>query len=109
MSIPQKKYGLIGKSLEHSFSKGYFTKKFAENGIDAHYENIVLDNIEAVTLSLSQGFSGCNVTNPYKETIIPFLDELSGTAAVIQAVNTIEFKPSQLNSAAIDNSAATIK
>lgn len=92
MNKEQKKYGLIGKNLAHSFSKGYFTQKFEDNEINARYENISLPTIEAVTPILLKGYAGCNVTIPYKESIIPFLDELSGAAELIRAVNTIEFK-----------------
>ncbi|MFT5823511.1 MAG: shikimate dehydrogenase [Crocinitomix sp.] len=92
MENPQKNYALIGKSLTHSFSKTYFTQKFQEKEINASYENIELDAISAVTQVLAQNYSGCNVTIPYKEAIIPFLDELSAEAKMVQAVNTIEFK-----------------
>ena len=92
MNNKTKKYGLIGKSLAHSFSKGYFTQKFADDRIDAIYENISLSKIEAVRPVLLEDYAGCNVTIPYKEAIIPFIDELHGAAEIIQAVNTIEFK-----------------
>ena len=88
----KKKYGLIGKELEHSFSKGYFNKKFEVEGIDAVYENISLPEIEEVKEVLKAGYSGCNVTIPYKEAIIPYLDGLSDEAAKIGAVNTIAFE-----------------
>ncbi|NOQ72644.1 MAG: shikimate dehydrogenase [Crocinitomix sp.] len=92
MENSQKKYGLIGKSLDHSFSKAYFTQKFQDKGINARYENIELEKIADVVAIFTQNFDGCNVTIPYKETIIPFLDELSAEASLVQAVNTIEFK-----------------
>jgi shikimate dehydrogenase len=92
MENQQKKYGLIGQKLEHSFSKAYFTQKFQEKAINAVYENIELETIDAVITILTQGYAGCNVTIPYKEAIIPFLDELSTEANLVQAVNTIEFK-----------------
>lgn len=88
----KKKYGLIGRELEHSFSKGYFNKKFEAEGTDAVYENISLSEIGEVEAVLKAGYSGCNVTIPYKETIIPYLDELSEEAAEIGAVNTVQFK-----------------
>ncbi len=92
MEESQKKYGLIGKKLEHSFSKAYFNEKFQVNDINASYENISLESIDAVSEVLKQNFNGCNVTIPYKETIIPYLDELSEEAKQVGAVNTIEFK-----------------
>lgn len=92
MEESQKKYGLIGEKLEHSFSKAYFNEKFQVNDINASYENISLESIDAVSEVLKQNFNGCNVTIPYKETIIPYLDELSEEAKQVGAVNTIEFK-----------------
>jgi shikimate dehydrogenase len=92
MTEKQNKYGLIGENLTHSFSKAYFTQKFTEKGIDALYENIELGSIEDVRSVLLQDYRGCNVTMPYKEAIIPFLDELSAEAKLVNAVNTIEFK-----------------
>lgn len=89
----KRKFGLIGQKLGHSFSKGYFTKKFDELGIAAEYVNIELADIAEVKTVLAEGgFSGCNVTIPYKEAIIPYLDELSEEAKAIGAVNTIAFE-----------------
>lgn len=91
-----RKYGLIGKSLSHSFSKSFFTQKFSNERIDATYENVELDNISQVKLILDSGdFSGLNVTIPYKQEIIPFLDELSAEATQIGAVNTVVFRKSK--------------
>ena len=84
-----KKYGLIGKSLQHSFSKNFFAKYFEQHGIDAVYENIELASIDSFN-SVKENFEGFNVTIPYKESIIPFLDELDSVAAEIGAVNTIK-------------------
>ncbi len=92
MEETRKKYGLIGKNLEHSFSKAYFNEKFEVNGINASYENLSLESIDAISEVLKQNYSGCNVTIPYKEAIIPYLDELSDEAKQVGAVNTIEFK-----------------
>lgn len=86
-------YGLVGYPLTHSFSKRYFTKKFEKEGIkDAFYELFPLENIhEFPSLVLDKGLilKGLNVTIPYKQQVIPFLDELDETAAAIEAVNTI--------------------
>lgn len=88
-----RKYGLIGKSLGHSFSKAFFEEKFAAEGIAASYENIELAQIDEVKRVLQHdGFSGLNVTVPYKQEIIPFLDELTEEAKSIGAVNTILFR-----------------
>ena len=87
-----KRFGLIGKSLGHSFSKSFFQDYFNSNSIEAVYENIELEEIDEVALVLQQGFAGLNVTIPFKETIIPFLDRLSHEAEEIGAVNVIQFK-----------------
>jgi len=87
-----RKFGLIGKKLGHSFSKKYFTDKFAHEGItDASYELFELPEIAAVKELLRQEpeLVGLNVTIPYKEVVIPLLDELDEAAAGIGAVNTI--------------------
>jgi shikimate dehydrogenase len=86
-----KTYGLIGKSLGHSFSPGFFKSFFEDNGIDACYTLIELDAIGRVKPILDEAYHGLNVTIPYKEEIIPFLDELSPEAKAIGAVNTIVF------------------
>lgn len=86
-------YGLIGKTLKHSFSKKYFTEKFADAGINSRYELFELPEISAFP-ALLDSFSdlrGLNVTIPYKEVILPYLDELSPAAQEIGAVNTIKF------------------
>lgn len=87
-----RKYGLIGKRLDYSFSQAFFTEKFTAEGINAVYENIEIPEIEAIRQVIDRGgFSGLNVTIPYKESIIPFLDELSAEAMAIGAVNTVSF------------------
>jgi shikimate dehydrogenase len=88
-------YGLIGKTLSHSFSKDYFEKKFSELKLTGYsYENFELENIELFPLLIKENpeLKGLNVTIPYKEKIIPFLNELSGEAKEIGAVNCIQFK-----------------
>ncbi len=86
-----KKYGLIGRSLGHSFSRRFFTSYFEKEGIDASYENIELQEIGEVPAVLQAGYAGLNVTIPYKEAIIPYLDELSEEAEKIGAVNVVAF------------------
>lgn len=84
-------FGLVGKSLSHSFSRSYFEKKFIENELKDHfYKNFELETIDQFSDVLkTQNLKGLNVTNPYKESIIPFLDELSIEAKEIGAVNCI--------------------
>ena len=89
-----RQFGLIGYPLSHSFSKGYFTEKFLKEGIDdCHYDIFPLESIEDFVDLCEQhkNLAGLNVTIPYKEKIIPFLDELNNEAAAIGAVNTIKF------------------
>jgi shikimate dehydrogenase len=87
-----KKYFLLGKSLSHSFSKNFFTKYFAENAINASYSNLEIAQIEEVNSIFESGFHGLNVTIPYKEAIIPYLDEITEEAKQIGAVNVVQFK-----------------
>lgn len=85
-------FGLVGKSLLHSFSASYFNKKFYKEGVDAEYLSFELENIQDFKALINKKkLSGLNVTIPYKESIIPFLDELSNEAKNIGAVNTIQF------------------
>lgn len=87
------RYGLLGKNISYSFSQGYFTQKFKDLGLMDHsYENFDLQKIEEVKDVLKQeDIRGLNVTIPYKQEIIPFLDELDPKAKQIGAVNTIQF------------------
>jgi shikimate dehydrogenase len=85
-------YGLIGKSLSHSFSMDFFTKYFAENAINASYSNFEIAQIDEVKSILESGVHGLNVTIPYKEAIIPYLDEITDDAKQIGAVNVVQFK-----------------
>lgn len=93
-----KQFGLIGKTLGHSFSKSYFESKFNKEDInDAVYSNFPLKSIKEFETLISQySFCGLNVTIPYKISVIPFLDELSEEAKSIGAVNTIKFKNKKL-------------
>jgi shikimate dehydrogenase len=88
----KKTFGLIGRDISYSFSKGYFTEKFLNLGLDNYrYENIEIDDISQFKEAISKipDLRGLNVTIPYKETVIPLLDKLSGKASKIGAVNTI--------------------
>ncbi|MCH2231408.1 MAG: shikimate dehydrogenase [Crocinitomicaceae bacterium] len=85
-------FGLIGKSLGHSFSKTFFESYFKENDIDGAYSNFEINSIDEIKTILTKDIQGLNVTIPYKEEVIPFLDGLSDEAKAIGAVNTIEFE-----------------
>ncbi len=94
-----KKYGLIGKSLSHSFSKNYFTQFFKEQGIDARYDLLEFENESALKKFFEKevyNYSGLNVTIPYKETVIPFLDGCETAISKINAVNTIKVSKDNL-------------
>lgn len=87
-------YGLIGKSLEHSFSPVYFKEKFEREGIsDAFYNLYPLKTINEFNQLITDftELSGLNVTIPYKQEIIPFLDDMDENAKEIGAINTIKF------------------
>lgn len=85
------KYGLIGYPLGHSFSISYFNQKFQDENIDAVYENYEIPSIDALleVLSSNPELKGLNVTIPYKEKVMPFLDTISPEAIAIGAVNVI--------------------
>ena len=87
-----KQFGLVGKNIEYSFSKSYFSEKFEREKKKYHrYVNYDIKNIKDFkkVLKSSPTPSGLNVTTPYKKSIIPYLDKLSKEAMEIQAVNTI--------------------
>ena len=87
-----KKYGLTGFPLTHSFSKRYFTEKFETEKIDSTYDNFEIDNISKFPEIIINNpeLIGLNVTIPYKEQVISFLDELNDSAREIAAVNTVK-------------------
>lgn len=86
------KFGLIGKNIGYSFSKGFFTKKFEEEALNHTYENYDIDAIASFNdiVGSIQGLRGLNVTIPFKEAVIPYLDKLHKKAQKIGAVNTIK-------------------
>ncbi len=89
-----KKFGLVGKDISYSFSKKYFTEKFSKELFDdCTYENFDIPTIEEFPNVLKENpdLKGLNVTIPYKEAIIPFLDTMSDKAFRIGAVNVIRF------------------
>lgn len=87
-------YGLIGHPLGHSFSKDYFSRKFKDEAIDARYLNFDIPDISALKDVISENptLRGLNVTIPYKQQIIPFLDCVDPMAAEIGAVNVVKIK-----------------
>ena len=86
-----KKFGLIGKNIEYSFSKKYFSEKFKKENLDCTYSNFDIENISQIESILQKNWiSGYNVTIPYKQDIIKFLDEIDEVAKAIGAVNTIK-------------------
>lgn len=91
----EKVYGLIGQTVSHSFSKAFFDEKFFREGLrDHHYELFQLSNIKEIETLIkdTKGLSGLNVTIPYKEQVIQYLDEVDPAAQKIGAVNVIRFK-----------------
>ena len=89
-------FGLIGQSLTHSFSKDYFSKKFQKEGKDeCEYLLFELESIEQLPhlIKSHSNLTGLNVTIPFKEQIIPYLDELDDTALSIGAVNVVKLLP----------------
>jgi shikimate dehydrogenase len=89
-----RQFGLIGHPLKHSFSPAYFAEKFQKEGIsNARYDAFDLDDISQFPglLKSNPKLAGLNVTIPYKESVIPYLDTVDPVAAEIGSVNTILF------------------
>ena len=87
-----KKFGIIGYPLGHSFSPGYFNEKFQNEGIDAIYEKYelpVITDLQAI-IDYTQDLCGFNVTIPYKEKVMSYLDVISPEARAIGAVNVVK-------------------
>lgn len=94
-----RKFGLIGYPLSHSFSKSYFQEKFRKEGItDAVYENFPIDDINRLLPLLNEeyGLSGLNVTIPYKEKVIPFLNHVTEVVKETGACNCISIRDHKL-------------
>jgi len=88
-----KTYGLIGHRLGYSFSKGFFTEKFEKENLAGHeYVNFELDSIEEFPEIFKQNdhIAGLNCTIPYKQQIMPYLDEIDEEAAKVGAINTVK-------------------
>jgi len=86
------KFGLIGKHIDYSFSRAYFSDKFEKENLPYSYVNFDIDRISVFPKLLENNntLKGMNVTIPYKETVIPYLDKLNKKAKAIGAVNTIK-------------------
>ena len=90
-----KKYLVIGNPISHSLSPELHNHWIKENGINATYDKKLLNKneLENLVSDVKQGnINGVNITVPFKNTIIPYLDELSEESKATQAVNTIYFK-----------------
>lgn len=92
------KYGIIGFPLGHSFSRGFFTEKFARESIDAQYLNFEIPDVAMLSDVLRDNpeLRGLNVTLPHKQAVIPLLDEMSEEAMEIGAVNVIRVRNGKL-------------
>lgn len=94
-----KRFGLLGKTLKHSFSKNYFEKKFERENISGYtYENFELASIEEVKTLIENDpdIQGFNVTIPYKEEILPFLNGMSREVEEIKACNCVRIVENKL-------------
>lgn len=91
--MKENRYGLLGKDISYSFSQNYFTQKFKDAGLwEYSYENFDIPDITNFENIIAQkNLKGMNVTIPYKEQVIPFLDNVDAMATQIGAVNTIKF------------------
>ncbi len=89
----KKQFGIIGYPLTTSFSRNFFNEKFKKENINAQYDLFPLDKIDLFSsLIKEKSFAGMNVTIPYKQAVMPLLDELDETAREIGAVNVIQFQ-----------------
>ena len=95
-----RKFGLLGHPLGHSFSKKFHNDRFAQLGIDAVYENFDLDDISLLPalLQSQRDLLGLNVTIPYKQAVMTYLDELDPLAQRIGAVNVVRVEHLSSNS-----------
>src|SRR5690606_34266731 len=104
----EKVFGLIGATVSHSFSKSYFDEKFFREGLrDYRYELFELATIKELEdlLKGTKDLAGLNVTIPYKEQLIKYLDEVDGFAKKIGAVNVIRIKDGKLTGFNTDSDA----
>ncbi len=104
----EKKFGLIGSTVSHSFSKSYFDEKFFREGLrDYHYDLYPLQNVDELKKLLSENpeLTGLNVTIPYKEQVLKFLSDIDPVAKKIGAVNVIKIQNGKLTGFNTDSDA----
>lgn len=104
----EKRFGLIGSTVSHSFSKAYFDEKFFQEGLrDYHYDLYPLPSVDALPGLLKEvpELIGLNVTIPYKEQVMKYLTEIDATAQAIGAVNVIKISGSKLSGHNTDSDA----
>ncbi|HEA22573.1 hypothetical protein LCGC14_2480070 [marine sediment metagenome] len=97
--MEKNRFGLVGRDIAYSFSKGYFKDKFSDLQLEGYsYENFDLQQIEdfADLIKSNTDIKGLNVTIPYKQEVLPYLDDVDAQAREIGAVNTIKFQGSRL-------------
>jgi shikimate dehydrogenase len=104
----EKVFGLIGSAVSHSFSKSYFDEKFFREGLRDHrYELFPLTKIQDIETLLSEtkGLAGLNVTLPYKEQVMKYMDEIDFAAQQIGAVNVVKIQDGKLKGFNTDSDA----
>ena len=104
----EKKFGLIGATVSHSFSKSFFDEKFFREGLrDYHYDLYPLGTVEDLKKLLLDNpeLSGLNVTVPYKEQVIKLLNDIDSEAKKIGAVNVIKIQNGKLKGFNTDSDA----
>lgn len=104
----EKIFGLIGSTVSHSFSKSYFDEKFFRDGLRDHrYELFPLGKIQDLKTLIkeNEGLCGLNVTLPYKEQVLKYLDEIDPVAQKIGAVNVIRVQKGKLKGYNTDSDA----
>ncbi len=104
----EKKFGLIGSTVSHSFSKSYFDEKFFREGLrDYHYDLYPLNSVDELKKLLDENpeLYGLNVTIPYKEQVLKFLSDIDPTAKNIGAVNVIKIQNGKLKGFNTDSDA----
>ena len=94
--MQRNKLGLLGKNIDYSFSRSYFSEKFKRENLDFSYTNFDIDSLEKLQSIVSnKSLIGFNVTIPYKEEIIHHLDSINDEAKTIGAVNTVVINSSR--------------
>ncbi len=104
----EKKFGLIGSTVSHSFSKSYFDEKFFREGLrDYHYDLYPLNSVDELKKLLAENpeLCGLNVTIPYKEKVIKLLSDIDSAAENIGAVNVIKIQNGKLKGFNTDSDA----